>query len=45
MKPEKLIEILLRVLIMNCIIEQEANIESESVSVPEKNKSLSNPLT
>jgi len=36
MKPEKLIEILLRVLIMNYLNEQEANIESESVSVPEK---------
>jgi hypothetical protein len=36
MKPEKLIEILLRVLIMSCLIEQNVKSESESIPVQEK---------
>ena len=36
MKPEKLIEILLRVLIMSCLIEQHIQSESESIPVQEK---------
>lgn len=36
MKPEKLLEILLRVLIMNSLIEQEAKHEQETVPVPDK---------
>jgi len=36
MKPEKLIEILLRILIMSCLVEQNIKSESETVPVEEK---------
>ncbi len=36
MKPEKLIEILLRVLIMSCLMELNVKSESESIPVQEK---------
>lgn len=37
MKPEKLIEILLRVLIMSCLMEQVIQPESESIPAQENN--------